>query len=531
MKNYIQSRHKNFIFLTIIYIVWALVFIYKSSFIDINGERSFSLFDDAMISMRYAWNFTHHVGLVWNYGEYIEGITNLFWTLCISLPTFFLSKKFAVLTVQIYGLVLMIAVGYQSYNLANHILSPQKNINYYVSLALVLVYTYYPLSFWTLMGMEVGLISLLILIIINKEISRSKSKFSTIFVLAGTALILTRIDNFIYLIPLCIFHFSSHRNENFRTLFMVYLSEILIITFLIFSYFLIRYMYFGDILPNTYYLKMTGLSSLQRVSNGIGFIAPYILSLLPILLAQGLNFKKRICDFSLLAWVIVFGVILYQIWVGGDPWPYWRMMAPITPLISILFVKSLADFMDRFKLLDVKLLSSIPIVLTYYSLNHFFINEQLFLTPIFGVEANKNYVNLALATNEVLRGDATIAVFGAGAMPYYSEFYAIDMLGKADKVIANLIPDTSGAISWSGMLSVPGHNKYDLNFSIVAKRPTFVQSFIYGGDDLTAFALNNYSRVHYKGVGMWLLANSSNVNWALISNYEYRPDKSPENIK
>jgi len=35
---------------------WAGYFIYSTSLIAPNGQRYFSLFDDAMISMRYAWN-------------------------------------------------------------------------------------------------------------------------------------------------------------------------------------------------------------------------------------------------------------------------------------------------------------------------------------------------------------------------------------------------------------------------------------------------------------------------------------------
>jgi len=60
----IKTR-KMLVTLTIwVYVLWACLFIYKSSFIAIDGSRYFSLFDDAMISMRYAWNFSHGNGLV-----------------------------------------------------------------------------------------------------------------------------------------------------------------------------------------------------------------------------------------------------------------------------------------------------------------------------------------------------------------------------------------------------------------------------------------------------------------------------------
>lgn len=53
------------------------IYIYQTSFI-VNGDRYFVLFDDAMISMRYARNFAEGNGLVWNPGETpVEGYTNL----------------------------------------------------------------------------------------------------------------------------------------------------------------------------------------------------------------------------------------------------------------------------------------------------------------------------------------------------------------------------------------------------------------------------------------------------------------------
>src|ERR1700676_1047736 len=49
------------------FFIYAAIFIFKSSFI-IDGIRYFSLFDDDMISMRYAANLAHGHGLVWNPG-------------------------------------------------------------------------------------------------------------------------------------------------------------------------------------------------------------------------------------------------------------------------------------------------------------------------------------------------------------------------------------------------------------------------------------------------------------------------------
>ena len=71
------------------FVAWASLFIYYSSFVGIDGRRYFCLIDDAMISMRYAWNFSHGSGLVWNPGEYVEGYTNPVSYTHLTLPTIY----------------------------------------------------------------------------------------------------------------------------------------------------------------------------------------------------------------------------------------------------------------------------------------------------------------------------------------------------------------------------------------------------------------------------------------------------------
>jgi hypothetical protein len=80
----------------------------------IDGKRYFSLFDDAMISMRFAWNFSHGSGLVWNPGEYVEGYTNFLMTLVMSVATLLFNERFAVLAIQIFGILTVIGVVWQA---------------------------------------------------------------------------------------------------------------------------------------------------------------------------------------------------------------------------------------------------------------------------------------------------------------------------------------------------------------------------------------------------------------------------------
>jgi hypothetical protein len=148
-----------------------------------------------------------------------------------------------------------------------------------------------------------------------------------------------------------------------------------------------------------------------------------------------------------------------------------------------------------------------------------FIEEITFQTYPIGVEKGFKHIETAIALNEITTPDATIGVFYAGVLPYYLDRKAIDFLGKSDKYIGNLKPDTSGSVAWNGMTSVPGHNKYDLSYSIQTLRPTYVEQFYWGNQEVVGWAEDNYKRVKYNDIGLYLLKDSPYVYWDKIKIY------------
>src|SRR5215218_10102939 len=127
MKRLTRSAHTlGIVGLGACFVAWASLFIYRSSFVGIDGRRYFCLFDDAMISMRYAWNLSHGLGPVWNPGEYVEGYTDPLMVLLMSLPTLVFDKVDAVLAVQISGIVFMLVNAYLVMSIAEHLVSGQE---------------------------------------------------------------------------------------------------------------------------------------------------------------------------------------------------------------------------------------------------------------------------------------------------------------------------------------------------------------------------------------------------------------------
>jgi arabinofuranosyltransferase len=147
------------------FVLWSATFIFKSSFVAIDGHRYFCLFDDAMISMRYAWNFSHGVGLVWNAGERVQGYSNLLMVLVMAVATSISTKPVAPLLIQLLGIVTMIAIGTVAMRIADHLSSRQVPSRRVLirTLSFLFALSYYPLNYWSLMGMETGLVTLLLL--------------------------------------------------------------------------------------------------------------------------------------------------------------------------------------------------------------------------------------------------------------------------------------------------------------------------------------------------------------------------------
>src|SRR5689334_8157612 len=142
LRTFIQ-RNQAFLLIALPFIAWALAFIYRSAYIASDGKLYFALFDDAMISMRYAWNFAHGRGLVWNKGEYVEGYSNLLMTLIMALASFLFEKRHALLVIQLSGILFILATAF----ITMKIYQRQRNSGPFVtSLLFIILLLYYPLN-------------------------------------------------------------------------------------------------------------------------------------------------------------------------------------------------------------------------------------------------------------------------------------------------------------------------------------------------------------------------------------------------
>jgi hypothetical protein len=64
---------------------------------------------------------------------------------------------------------------------------------------------------------------------------------------------------------------------------------------------------------------------------------------------------------------------------------------------------------------------------------------------------------------------------------------------------------------------MPGHNKYDLNYSIKQLQPTYIQRFYWGEQNIRGWALEHYTKIEYHGkngsITLIVLMDSPLIYW------------------
>jgi len=310
----------------------------------VNGELFFSLFDDAMISMRYGANLAGGSGLVWNPGEApVEGYSNFLWTLWMAaLHLLGMPESKVSLLVMLSGVAILLANLVVVRAIAAEVM-PRSRLA--VAVALILTALYYPLVYWTLRGMEVGLMTLVVSSLVLLAL-RLRSRFTAgrLAALAGllAVAVLTRDDGLVPGAVACAFAFLTARPEHRRTVAIALLGTLTVVIGL---HELLRYLYYGDLLPNTYYLKVQGAGLGQRVGRGLVSLEESGRAQLygPLAIVVGgvvMAGRRALRPETYLLAGIFAAQAAYSIYVGGDAWEYMeitnRYLTPGMPLLFLL---------------------------------------------------------------------------------------------------------------------------------------------------------------------------------------------------
>ncbi|MFC1541841.1 hypothetical protein ACFL50_05255 [Candidatus Latescibacterota bacterium] len=533
IQTFLRKDRTVLFFFFFLFAVYFGIFIYKTSFV-VDGTRYFSLFDDAMVSMRYARNLAAGNGLVMNPGERVEGITNPLWTVYMAavhlLPV---TKEKISLVIQISAAILLAFNLLFVMKIARLI---SKNVSAVTFSAVFLTAFYLPLINWSLQGMEVCVLTLLISIIVWRMlISLQSGQFTpSLYVLLGICMIL-RIDMVVPFAGIWVFLIKAQPENQTKNI----IWGIVILMIFLVGQTVFRIVYYGEPLPNTYYLKMTGYPVLLRLSRGLIVLWQFIWSMNLFVFLVPVFVVIFACNQYTGLLALVVGLqMLYSVYVGGDAWEEWggsnRYIAVIMPQFFILlswglyrFSGIVSEFLSGREISGSKTFAFVKtysfallVILSFIHLNSN--SNSLTLKGFFFfdlppyVANNKTMVERANLVKKITTPEARIAVTWAGIIPYFSERYTVDMLGKTDKTIARLnmrlAPENENKYTYF----LPGHLKYDYEHSLIAKKPDIVLQFwdnIHESDEIIA---KNYVKIIVGDLWVYALQGSKNVRWNLF---------------
>lgn len=313
----------------------------------LNVQSEFGMtVDDPYITFRYAWNFIHGYGPVFNVGDPVEGFTSpLHLCLCtlallvapavdILFKAKLISLLFAVLTlVQTRKLTRLCGLSEWQTTCVLLIMALDRNVAIAAS-----------------NGLETTLYAFLLLTAVLTFIDESRSNrgiwSSCLFFLATMA----RPDNIVVVAGLMACRAYLCYRRKLPLSFLIAWALPYVILFSAFEG--MRYAYFAQLLPNTYYAKHVALST--GVRNGLSYLlhgfslahrgtsgAANALFVLLIAGVTCLGFiplaKPR--THSAIILVVVICQLLFILKSGGDWMTGWRFVVPVYPYLAIGLVR------------------------------------------------------------------------------------------------------------------------------------------------------------------------------------------------
>jgi arabinofuranosyltransferase len=465
--------NKKYLFLIVIFFIVYCLFLSWSFW--------FQNVDDAYISFRYGKNLMRGYGLVYNHGEYVEGYTNFLWTIVTAPFTRIKSIDISIFALSI-GLIFSILNIFLLTRITKQFsgLFPSKP-----ALAVLLPVIFFVLddsvAFWAIGGMEFPMYTLFILAAayyyfkINDEFRNHI--LMSLFLMLCT---LTRPEgNMIFVIT--IFHFLVYRKQinDWKKKFIGVASIYAVFVVIYYGY---KYLYYGQVIPNTFYAKgVTDFS--MNLLLGFKYLALCIGTRLYLFIfIMFLPFKKVYKDFKqsyLLLFSIVY--IVYLLVVGGDWMIANRFFVPVIPFLYILSTIGIIYAIDKMTSIGLKYealrnkiasIGSVILCLMIFAVTLSLLEykELIIKDENYKYEHQWSMFGKWLKMN--VDPNTVIAVGPAGKIPYYSELYTIDMWGLNNSFISK---------SSSKRLQA-GHKKFNFEY-VLSLNPEFIIGYAGFTDD------------------------------------------------
>ena len=397
------------------------------------------MYDDAFISYRYATNLAHGWGLVFNPGERVEGYSNFLWTLLMSVVVLAGGRP------EDAGPVLSAMIALGTLALVMWFAGKRGGNGWLAGLLLAASSCW---ATWATGGLETalfgGLLTLGVIGLLRalETPTAAHGRWLHASAIGFGLACLTRPDG--PLLAACAALVVGGLAARGRLRWGDALRWGALIALFALPHLAWRWSYYGRLVPNTYAVKPPGTT---RLVFGLGYLVSGArdlwlwLLLIPVALIAVLRSPARGLagrDLGVIAAVVV-PFVAYLATTGGDFMPVFRFVAPLLPLVTLVAAAALAGIVDALRARRLEWLGvtvATVCALGYVTLNLAHSVKQQ------GIWSEGELVSVGWARQEVddwLRiGDLlakvalpsdTLATTAAGAVPYRSGLYTIDMLG------------------------------------------------------------------------------------------------------
>jgi hypothetical protein len=435
----------------VLLLVWLAAVTWHASVV-VDQVRYFYLDDDQMISMRYARNLVDGQGLVWNPGERVEGYSNPGWVLVMAaVHAAGASPAKAALFVKALGAVAALGILLAARRLAR-IVGPVSLAGEFVLLTALALCA--DVVYWAANGFETTLLTALFVWLLARAMSESLNdgRPSASTMIATGYLAIVRSDAHLLVLAILIVGIATSADWR-KSLRRAALALVFPVVHL-----LGRAVYYGDTLPNTFYLRYHDVAGVWL--EGARYVRNLLFVYGPLIAAACVSALTATTRLRFWLLVPLIGAGLHALVSGGDMYEHFRFFAPTVPVLLVLVVTGLESwtYSARFRRLGLAATLALAVVA----------GQMVRPWP---VEALRSWRGKpwqgtvqGLLLDRYSSPQATVAAVDVGALGYFSGRKLIDLTGRTDATIART-PGRAGAD--------PAWRKFDIEHSLAA-RPDFV---------------------------------------------------------
>jgi hypothetical protein len=422
------------------------------------------LIDDTFISFRYARNWVDGRGLVFNAGERVEGYTNFSFValaalaMRVGIDPVRATKALSVVA-ALATLCLVAWMGgrgcLRAASADGVACQEARPLGEPTGIAIAAVLLLLPLqafTYWAVASFETMLFTALLTAAttcLMRERATGDGNWSAVLFVA---LALTRPEGALLAVvangAFAIVDLGFPPRLTAAVVLRRYGVKLLLFSLCFGAYTAWRWSYYGRLLPNTFYAKVTGdAAQLATGARQLGewaleYPLPALTLLLPLgLLSRAGRGAAGRAPVMVAVYLITATYSAYVVLVGGDFMPFFRFNVPVLPLQCLLLawmLRSLPRLICRFALPAAILVNLVA--------SH--LGEQ----PYRAFVAHRTTVvgeQVGAWLHDHLQSDDLIALNTAGAVPYASGLPALDMLGLTDAAIAER-PVYVVSTGWAG---------------------------------------------------------------------------------